>query len=81
MRNTEAYFNVAGIEIENSYYADVYDNVAENNTAGILVFDLPDLPNKVENLSEFLIIFHQTTIQKILLQKEILSDKCQKELD
>ena len=46
MRNTEAYFNVAGIEIENSYYADVYDNVAENNTAGILVFDLPDLPKQ-----------------------------------
>ena len=46
VRNTEAYFNVAGIEIENSYYADVYDNVAENNTAGILVFDLPDLPKQ-----------------------------------
>ena len=46
VRNTEAYFNVAGIEIENSYYADVYDNVAKNNTAGILVFDLPDLPKQ-----------------------------------
>ena len=46
VRNTEAYFNVAGIEIENSYYADVYDNVAENNTAGILVFDLPGLPQQ-----------------------------------
>ena len=46
VRNSEAYFNVAGIEIENSYYADVYDNVAENNTAGILVFDLPDLPKQ-----------------------------------
>lgn len=46
VRNTEAYFNVAGIEIENSYYADVYDNIAENNTAGILVFDLPDLPKQ-----------------------------------
>ncbi len=46
VRNTEAYFNVAGIEIENSYYADVYNNVAENNTAGILVFDLPDLPKQ-----------------------------------
>jgi parallel beta-helix repeat protein len=37
---------VAGIEIENSLYADVYDNDAYNNTGGILVFDLPDLIQK-----------------------------------
>jgi parallel beta-helix repeat protein len=37
---------VAGIEIENSYYADVYNNHAENNTGGILVFDLPDIPQQ-----------------------------------
>jgi parallel beta-helix repeat protein len=44
VRNSRAEFNVAGIEIENSTYADVYDNVATNNTGGILVFDLPNLP-------------------------------------
>jgi parallel beta-helix repeat protein len=43
VRNSRAEFNVAGIEIENSTYADVYDNVATNNTGGILVFDLPNL--------------------------------------
>ena len=32
---------MAGIEIENSKYADVYDNEATGNTGGILVFDLP----------------------------------------
>jgi parallel beta-helix repeat protein len=36
--------NVAGIEIENSTAADVYDNIATNNTGGILVFNLPGLP-------------------------------------
>jgi len=36
--------NVAGIEIENSMNADVHGNVARHNTGGILVFDLPDLP-------------------------------------
>ena len=46
VRNSRAEFNVAGIEIENSYYADVYDNVATNNTGGILVFDLPSLPQQ-----------------------------------
>ena len=46
VRNSRAEFNVAGIEIENSYYADVYNNVATNNTGGILIFDLPSLPQQ-----------------------------------
>ena len=43
VRRNRAEFNVAGIEIENSYNADVHDNVATRNTGGILVFDLPNL--------------------------------------
>ncbi|MFZ6011703.1 MAG: parallel beta-helix domain-containing protein [Bacteroidota bacterium] len=46
VKNSKAYMNVAGIEIENSWYADVFDNEAYNNTGGILVFDLPDLIQK-----------------------------------
>ncbi|MFC4346668.1 parallel beta-helix domain-containing protein [Kordiimonas lipolytica] len=44
VRNNRAELNVAGIEIENSYRADVYGNTATHNTGGILVFDLPNLP-------------------------------------
>jgi parallel beta-helix repeat protein len=44
VRNSRAQYNVAGIEIENSTHADVYNNIATNNTGGILVFDLPNLP-------------------------------------
>jgi parallel beta-helix repeat protein len=44
VRNSRAEYNVAGIEVENSTFADVHDNVATNNTGGILVFDLPNLP-------------------------------------
>lgn len=44
VRNSVVEYNVAGIEIENSMNADVYGNIARNNTGGILVFDLPDLP-------------------------------------
>jgi parallel beta-helix repeat protein len=44
VRNSTAEFNVAGIEIENSMNADVHDNVATKNAGGILVFDLPNLP-------------------------------------
>jgi parallel beta-helix repeat protein len=46
VRNNKAYENVAGIEIENSLYADVYQNETYANTGGILVFDLPDLQLK-----------------------------------
>ncbi len=46
VRNSRAYHNVAGIEIENSLVADVYDNESTENTGGILVFDLPDLVQK-----------------------------------
>ena len=44
VRNSIAAYNVAGIEIENSRFADVFHNIAEHNTGGILVFDMPSLP-------------------------------------
>ena len=44
VRNSRAEYNVAGIEIENSFRADVHGNVATHNTGGILIFDLPNLP-------------------------------------
>ncbi len=43
VRSSRAERNVAGIEIENTIGADVYDNVAVGNTGGILVFNMPDL--------------------------------------
>jgi parallel beta-helix repeat protein len=46
VKNSRAYHNVAGIEIENSLMADVYDNESTENTGGVLVFDLPDLVQK-----------------------------------
>ncbi|MDT8991204.1 parallel beta-helix domain-containing protein [Curvibacter sp. APW13] len=44
LRRNRVTENVAGIEIENSIRADVYDNDAYANTGGILVFSMPDLP-------------------------------------
>ena len=44
VRNNRVEHNVAGIEIENTVSADVYGNIAINNTGGILVFNMPDLP-------------------------------------
>jgi parallel beta-helix repeat protein len=46
VRRNTAKQNVAGIEIENSTRADVTDNLATDNSGGILVFTMPDLPKK-----------------------------------
>ena len=46
VRNCKASYNVAGIEIENCHSAEVYGCEVTNNTGGILVFDLPDLPQQ-----------------------------------
>lgn len=43
VKNSYAHHNVAGIEIENCVDAKVHHCKAEQNTGGILVFDLPDL--------------------------------------
>jgi cytochrome c peroxidase len=47
VRRSTAHGNVTGIEIENSVKAVVEDNDVYDNTAGILVFLLPNNPSKV----------------------------------
>jgi len=47
VRKSEVHHNVTGIEIENSTNALVEENHAHDNTAGILVFLLPNNPSKV----------------------------------
>jgi len=53
VRNNRAERNVAGIEIENTVDADVYDNVATGNTGGILVFNMPGLSQQGGNIRVF----------------------------
>ncbi len=43
VEGNEAAFNVAGIEIENSFRAEVRDNHAHDNVGGLLIFNLPGL--------------------------------------
>ena len=47
IRDSEAYGNVSGIEVENSVAITVENNYAHDNTAGVLVFVLPNLESKV----------------------------------
>lgn len=53
VRNSRAEYNVAGIEIENTVDADVYDNVATNNTGGVLIFNMPNLSMEGKNTRVF----------------------------
>lgn len=46
VRHCKAYQNVAGCEIENTSHAVVHDNEFYGNTAGFLIFDLPDLSQR-----------------------------------
>lgn len=50
LKNSKAEGNVAGIEIENTINADVFNNEATDNTGGILVFDLPGLTQYGKNV-------------------------------
>ena len=60
VKNCIAENNVAGIEIENSLQAEVYDNLATGNTGGILVFDLPNL---VQKKGGFVKVYHNKIIE------------------
>jgi parallel beta-helix repeat protein len=59
IRDTETYGNVIGIELENTVNGEVYNNYAHDNTIGIFIDLLPQLPSKVsmntkvhDNISE-----------------------------
>jgi len=47
IRDTLTYGNVIGIELENTVNGEIYNNVAHDNTMGILIDLLPQLPSKV----------------------------------
>ena len=47
IRDTLTYGNVIGIELENTVTGEVYNNHAHDNTVGIFVDLLPQLPSKV----------------------------------
>lgn len=44
VRNNYVHHNVAGLEIENTINGEVYKNRAHDNTGGMMIFDMPDLP-------------------------------------
>ncbi len=53
IRNNLVYWNVAGIESENSGNVEIYGNKSYENTGGILVFDLPGLTRNGSNVKVY----------------------------
>ncbi|MEZ5008956.1 MAG: parallel beta-helix domain-containing protein [Chitinophagales bacterium] len=53
VRNSVAYKNVAGCEIENTQDAEVYDNEFYDNTGGFLIFDFPNLSQRGGNIRAY----------------------------
>ncbi len=53
IRNNKVYWNVAGIESENSENVIIEGNEAYENTGGILIFDLPGLTMYGRNITAF----------------------------
>lgn len=51
--NNEAFYNVAGIESENSINVKIFGNKVYENTGGILVFDLPGLTQYGKNIEVY----------------------------
>ncbi|MEC5143651.1 parallel beta-helix domain-containing protein [Chitinophaga sp. 212800010-3] len=58
VRKCKAFKNVAGCEIENTSNAEVYDNDFWGNTAGFLIFDLPDLSKRGGHVKAYNNYFH-----------------------
>ena len=51
--NSEAFYNVGGIENENTQNMKIFNNDVHDNVAGILVFDLPGLTNNTKNVEVY----------------------------
>ena len=53
IRNNKAFYNVAGIESENSTHVEIYNNKVYENTSGLLIFNLPKLTRYGSNVNAY----------------------------
>lgn len=73
IRNNKAYWNVAGIESENSKWVEIYGNEAYENTGGILVFDLPGLTTYGHSTKVHNNIIRSNNFQNFALEGNIVA--------
>ena len=73
IRNNKAYFNVAGVESENSSQVEIYDNEIFHNTGGLLIFNLPHLTVYGENIKAFNNHIYDNNIKNFGVKGSIVS--------
>ena len=73
IRNNKAYYNVAGIESENSSKVEIYDNEIFNNTGGLLIFNLPHLTVYGENVKAYNNHIYNNNIKNFGVKGSIVS--------
>ena len=73
IRNNKAYFNVAGVESENSSQVEIYDNEIFHNTGGLLIFNLPHLTVYGENVKAFNNHIYDNNIRNFGVKGSIVS--------
>ena len=71
IRNNKAYYNVAGIESENSSKVEIYDNEIFKNTGGLLIFNLPHLTVYGKMLKHIIIIFMIIILRILVLKVQL----------
>jgi parallel beta-helix repeat protein len=53
IKNNKAFYNVAGVESENSTAVEIFDNEIYENTGGLLIFNLPKLTRYGSDVTAF----------------------------
>ena len=73
VRNNRAFYNVAGIESENSTSVEIYENDIFENTSGLLIFNLPKLTLYGKNITAYNNRIYNNNIENFGVKGSIIS--------
>jgi len=73
VRNNRAFYNVAGIESENSTGVEIYENDVYENTSGLLIFNLPKLTLYGKNVTAYNNRIYNNNIENFGVKGSIIS--------
>ena len=73
VRNNRAFYNVAGIESENSTGVEIYENDIYENTSGLLIFNLPKLTLYGKNITAYNNRIYNNNIENFGVKGSIIS--------
>ncbi|MDB4014987.1 right-handed parallel beta-helix repeat-containing protein [Flavobacteriaceae bacterium] len=73
VRNNRAFYNVAGIESENSTGVEIHENDIYENTSGLLIFNLPKLTLYGKNITAYNNRIYNNNIKNFGVKGSIIS--------